>query len=258
MVQNMSSSGGSSGSSSGGSSGSNSVTPPAAGSPTAANTDEKVGLIDPDTYATVNQPGYLNADYFETEVDADPDTLGPGTGRAAIKPSVLIIDQNITRERRIPLATGKNAIAIGEGSEAQSMNEIAIGKYNTIGNGNPTEWDLEDRLIVAGKGTDENNRADAFLMYKSGFMRLYNALQLGKFQHSEGAPPLAGTLQYTPEDLLQLAIDQLWVNVLLDGRTIAVCQNGPAGSGYVPPTLPSNVPLYGGFEVFGEQTITWI
>jgi len=139
---------------------------------------------------------------------------------------------------------------------ALSMYETVIGSFGKIHEGqSPDTWVETDLLLTIANGPDANNRSNALEIFKSGLAKWMNALVISKFLHGDEDPE-DGTLQF--DQTFQAFFEEDWNEFLFKNKTIAVCQNGPAGSGYVPPTLPSNVPLYGGFEIFGEQSITWI
>jgi hypothetical protein len=192
------------------------------------NTDEKVSLINPETFKKVNQPGYLNLDYFRSVVDFDEENpTGDNTGKSVIELMPLLIHENFLRERYLPQGIGDNAVAIGEGTIAATFHEIALGAFNidrTPADGAPelNTWRLTDILLAIGNGSGNESRSDALRMYKSGLVDLYNAIIIGAYEHgNEGEPApelIPGLLQYTSENELQ------FVDESLTWRTIATQQ----------------------------------
>ncbi|PKL81049.1 MAG: hypothetical protein CVV25_01030, partial [Ignavibacteriae bacterium HGW-Ignavibacteriae-4] len=74
-------------------------------------------------------------------------------------------------------ASGKGAVAFGEGTTAPSYGEVAIGSYNTTYSvANTAAPDNADRAFVIGNGIDSNNRSDAFIIKKSGDMTVGGSL----------------------------------------------------------------------------------
>lgn len=66
-------------------------------------------------------------------------------------------------------ASGIYSTAFGHETKAFSFGEIAMGLYSTTYSPNDsTSFDTEDRLLVLGNGTDDANRSDALIVYKSG------------------------------------------------------------------------------------------
>ncbi|WP_159521751.1 hypothetical protein [Sunxiuqinia indica] len=188
------------------------------------NTDEMVGFITPE-FQKVNQPGRLNADYFEGIEDSV-------TGLVEIHPLTRLIHDNVT-DRINPIATGDNSIAIGEGTEAAAFREVAIGSFPTQVAGTADSWVDTDRLVVVGVGEDDLNRADAHTIFKSGYQVATNAIAIADYVHGAELP-VDGSLQFkastaefqgyhsaawhhlwTDADFTQADIDN-WANVRLD------------------------------------------
>jgi hypothetical protein len=66
-------------------------------------------------------------------------------------------------------ASGVISTAMGSGTIAPSYAETVIGQYNTrYPATGVTSWFVGDRLFVAGNGTSDSARADAFTVYKNG------------------------------------------------------------------------------------------
>jgi hypothetical protein len=66
-------------------------------------------------------------------------------------------------------ASGYASTAMGQGTIAPSLAETVIGQYNTRYSATGVNsWYAGDRLFVAGNGTSDSARADAFTVYKNG------------------------------------------------------------------------------------------
>ena len=74
-------------------------------------------------------------------------------------------------------AIGAKSTTLGNNTIAKSDNELAVGVFNT--NYTPANNDT-DRIVVIGNGTDDENRSDAFIIYKNG-----NALLNGNLSVDE-------------------------------------------------------------------------
>ena len=73
-------------------------------------------------------------------------------------------------------ASGKGAVAFGEGTTAPSYGEVAIGSYNTTYSvANTAAPDNADRAFVIGNGTS-GSLSDAFIIKKSGDMTVGGSL----------------------------------------------------------------------------------
>lgn len=136
------------------------------------NTDERVGLMT-ENFEKTGPAGHLLDQYFETEVDTE-------TGRILVRPRVRLIHDKVV-ERTLPIATGDNAIAIGEGTTADVMRQITLGSFNTAVAGSTDTWVDTDPLLIVGNGTSDLSRSDALRIYKSGYTTLSNALKIGQF-----------------------------------------------------------------------------
>jgi hypothetical protein len=108
--------------------------------------------------------------------------------------------------------------AIGIGAITRAFREMILGSYPTEDPlANPDEWVKLDRLITVGKGIDDSNRDDALILFKSGLLKLFNAVRIGSFPTDEFGDPLIepepGTIQYTVEKSLELFENQKWNQV---------------------------------------------
>lgn len=152
------------------------------------NTDEQVQLMTAE-FEKVGAPGYLHFDEFEAQTDET-------TGQTLITHKPLLIDQNYKEGRTLPSATGDNAIAIGEGTTAETMRQITMGSFNDAATGTADSWVATDPLVVVGNGADTDNKATAHTIYKSGYQVTTNAIALGAFSWGSNNP-VDGSLQYT-------------------------------------------------------------
>ncbi len=80
-------------------------------------------------------------------------------------------------------SSGDYAYALGYQLNAPGINEIVLGKFNTIympvtPNGNPDQADLFDRLFVVGNGTGTLERSDALIMLNNGNTTLNGTLTI--------------------------------------------------------------------------------
>jgi hypothetical protein len=74
---------------------------------------------------------------------------------------------------RNSVASGDFSTAMGEYLIAPSRNEIVVGRYNTVYTPiSSTTGNDADRLFVVGNGTGTSTRNDAFIILKSGEMKL--------------------------------------------------------------------------------------
>lgn len=114
---------------------------------------------------------------------------------------------------------GNQSIAIGIGAIARAFREIVLGCYATEDVfANPTQWVALDRLITGGNGLDAENRSDALILFKSGLLKLFNAIMIGKYDHRtpEGqlVDPISGMLQYDQESGLQVWVVDKWLPLI--------------------------------------------
>lgn len=107
------------------------------------------------------------------------------------------------------LIEGNRSVAIGQGLVTKAFMELALGAYGLIPEGqDPDEWNPLDLLFSIGNGLDKDNRSNALEVFKSGLVRLYNAIQIDKYVHGTEVPE-DGVLQFD-EQKLQVAIGGLW------------------------------------------------
>lgn len=116
------------------------------------------------------------------------------------------------------LIEGNRSIAIGQGGLTSAFREIFLGSYGTLDPDSiPDEWRLLDRLISVGKGINEDTREDAMIMFKSGLLKVFNALKIGEYDHRDEfgflVPPEDGTLQYTDDKSLEIWREEKWNKV---------------------------------------------
>lgn len=114
--------------------------------------------------------------------------------------------------------SGEKSLAIGMGNVINSFMEIALGHYPTVDESAvPDEWRTLNRLLTVGKGINQDNREDALILFKSGMLKLFNAVQIGAYDHrdenGELVNPEPGTLQYTEEKSLELWRNEKWNKV---------------------------------------------
>lgn len=101
---------------------------------------------------------------------------------------------------------GDQSTAIGIGGVTRAFRELMVGSYGLDKEAiSADEWNVLDLLFVLGNGVDKDNRSNAIEVFKSGLIKIFNALQLGEFSHGD-SDPLEGTLEYGAEGL------RLWEN----------------------------------------------
>ncbi|HBL77712.1 MAG: hypothetical protein A2W90_02605 [Bacteroidetes bacterium GWF2_42_66] len=134
-------------------------------SPKTKDYDEKVSIINAEG-VEVLAPAKLYNKYFEAEITE--------AGTVAIKTKDRLIQRNyidpdITESATTvdAIASGDNAIAIGEGNEAYNYGEIVLGRFATIADGSQTTWVETDRAGVIGVGTATDNRLDVLSWYNN-------------------------------------------------------------------------------------------
>lgn len=118
---------------------------------------------------------------------------------------------------------GNRSVAIGQGLNTKSFMEILLGAYATIAeNQDPEVWKDTDRLVAVGNGIDAENRSLALELFKSGLLKLYNAILIGKYDHrtpeGELIPPANGILSFDEESGLELSAGGNWIKVI--SRTV--------------------------------------
>ena len=114
------------------------------------------------------------------------------------------------------LLEGNRSVAIGQGAVTKAFMELVLGTYNLIPEGqNPEEWNPLDLLFTIANGLDKDNRSNALEVFKSGLVKIYNGLLIGKYEHGV-VVPINGMLQYTAEDGLQQWKDGVWADLLID------------------------------------------
>lgn len=111
---------------------------------------------------------------------------------------------------------GNESVAIGRGAITRAFREILLGSYplDTPAN-SATEWNPLDLLLALGNGPDADNRSNAIEIFKSGLVKLHNALLIGKYEHGD-IDPVAGMLQYTATNGLEIWEDGGWRTMLMD------------------------------------------
>jgi hypothetical protein len=119
------------------------------------------------------------------------------------------------------LISGNRSIAIGQGLVTRSLLEIVLGAYNLIAEGqNPEEWNPVDLLFTLANGPDEDNRSNAIEVFKSGLIRLFNAILIGEYDHMDKngnlVDPVSGMLQYTELAGLELYRGGKWNSVMTE------------------------------------------
>ncbi|MDP3642030.1 MAG: hypothetical protein Q8S54_02440 [Bacteroidota bacterium] len=108
---------------------------------------------------------------------------------------------------------GNRSVAVGQGLNTKSFFELVLGSYAKIAKNQDAElWILTDRLLALGNGTDADTRSNALEVFKSGLLKLFNALVVGKYEH-ENEVPEDGTLQFTVEKWLELYANGKWNSV---------------------------------------------
>ena len=116
---------------------------------------------------------------------------------------------------------GNRSTAIGQGAVTKAFLETVLGAYNLIAEGqNPEEWNPVDLLFTIANGPDEDNRSNAIEVFKSGLIRLFNAILIGEYKHIDKngnlVDPVSGMLQYTELAGLELYRGGKWNSVITE------------------------------------------
>lgn len=112
------------------------------------------------------------------------------------------------------LIEGNNSGAVGEGLNTKSFLEILIGSYATIATDqDPEAWVATDRLLGIGNGSDDENRSMGMEVFKSGLIKLFNAIEIGDYAHGS-VDPVNGTLRYTSANGLEIRHGGVWVSLI--------------------------------------------
>jgi len=91
---------------------------------------------------------------------------------------------------------GNRSAAIGQGGHTTSFMELLLGAYAIDAIDQDAEaWVATDRLIAVGNGTSDTARSNALEIFKSGMIKLFNAITLGDYSHG-AVDPLPGTLRF--------------------------------------------------------------
>jgi hypothetical protein len=82
------------------------------------------------------------------------------------------------------VASGGGSVAMGAYSKAKTFASLVIGRYNdtTVSNASSyRSWYAADPLFICGNGTADNNRANAFTIYKSGLADVSGTLRVTNY-----------------------------------------------------------------------------
>lgn len=114
---------------------------------------------------------------------------------------------------------GNQSTAIGIGAITRAFREMILGSYAT--DSAPVAesveaWDELDRLLTIGNGVDDLNRHDAMVLFKSGLLKLFNAIQVGDYAHGTELPA-DGIIKYL-QKRLELSFDGAWHELALKGE----------------------------------------
>lgn len=169
------------------------------------NTEKAASIVDANG-TLVDAPGYFDGDYFYGETSEDD-------GITRIKSLKRLIDRNPITDYVEPIAVGSNSVAIGEGVNTSAFREILLGSFPTEPTANTDEWVETDRIFGIGNGVDAETREMAVEVFKSGLIKLFNALQLGDYAHGT-VDPANGTLRYTSANGLEIRHGGAWVEVI--------------------------------------------
>ncbi|MBV5313603.1 MAG: hypothetical protein JZU47_09930 [Prolixibacteraceae bacterium] len=146
-------------------------------------------------------PGLINEKY-----DRDPDKWLLNCFNSLIDFGVAIGIENSIN--------GNQSTDVGTGLISQAFRELVLGSYNDLAtHDDPEKWILTDRLLTIGNGPDKYSRRDALLLFKSGFLKLFNAVRLSAYQHGTEIPE-NGILQYL-EKRVEISFDGAWHELAL-------------------------------------------
>lgn len=120
---------------------------------------------------------------------------------------------------------------------AISQFETVMGPFSapaTIATDHPSakSWKKTDRLFTLGNGTDNLDRSNALVIYKSGLVEWYNAQVFGSYSHQNpGEPektPKDGTLQFTLANNFEYWKNGQWNSLGGDQHNPATTAEGSA------------------------------
>lgn len=147
-------------------------------------------------------------------------------------------------KRNIVDANVKMVSSLGHGHELHGNLSTILGNYGNITRAyretilgsyaKDTEaisadaWNILDLLVTIGNGTDKEHRSNALEIFKSGLVKLINALKLGKYVN--GVDPEDGMLQYTAEDSAQLRHLGEWISLVGKSAYQLAVDNGYPGT----------------------------
>jgi len=108
---------------------------------------------------------------------------------------------------------GNQSAALGIGAIINSFRELALGSYAKDTEAlSAEEWNVLDLLFALGNGTDAVNRSNAIEVYKSGLIKLFNAIKIGDYEHGEEDPE-NGMIKYN-ENGLFLRHQDRWTSLI--------------------------------------------
>nr|MBS0037840.1 tail fiber domain-containing protein [Saprospiraceae bacterium] len=139
-------------------------------------------------------------------------------------------------------ASGVGSTSWGMHTRAFSAYETVLGRWNTTYVPNdPDEWNSEDRLMVVGVGSGDNNRKDALVILKNGNIGIKESnpdadLVVGRnLGHHSSLPKASiggnggGIIQCgTPFNYFAISADSVYNTVKLSSNTV-----GGTGAGYI-------------------------
>lgn len=107
------------------------------------------------------------------------------------------------------LINSNSSTIIGNGLISNSYLETVLGTYNTEAlSQNANTWVTTDRLFTIGNGTSNIAKSIALELFKSGYLKVYNGLNIGEYSYGS-IDPIDGTLQYKTNSL-QIASGNIW------------------------------------------------
>ena len=97
-------------------------------------------------------------------------TTSSGIGTTAMGGNTVASGDYAMAVNRLSIASGNRSFAAGEGMEAPSLGEFAIGYYGTqyTPTGGSTTFNNADRLFNVGNGINGASRSDALTIFKEG------------------------------------------------------------------------------------------
>jgi len=182
----------------------------------------------------------------------DPEQWKRNVIDASVKFSVSIgLDNKLFGEQSLSLSTG---------GTTRAFRETVLGSYGLDTAAlSATTWNVLDLLLSVGNGSDNSHQSNAIEVFKSGLIKLYNGLLIGKYDHGS-ATPTDGMLSMETEGL-RIWYNSRWNKLGRFPYTAYASDNIGTGFSLTDVTLPYMAILVSDTEIFspvvGDFTGLW-